>query len=161
MTARSDELAGKVEAAHNDLLAAIESANADEWRSVGADGTWTRGYNAYHAASSVEGITRMARRLASGEAPPSKTPRTWEEIDASNAAEAAARADCTPAETADLLRRHAQAAVTMTRALTDEELDRNVPPLMAGMPEVTVEQFVEMALIGHAVEHLRAITGAR
>ena len=48
----------------------------------------------------------------------------------------------------------------MTRALTDEQLDRRAT-MMAGMPEWTVEQFGEMVLIGHVAEHLKSIIDGR
>jgi hypothetical protein len=159
MGTRAEALAAKAEAAHGALRAAIERATPDEWRSTCTDGEWTKGYAAYHAAANIEGISGMAQRLANGQPPPSGTSATWDEINAANAQHASEHASCTPAEAVELLRRDGPAAVAIARALTDEQLDSTYPPLMAGMPELTIGQFVEMVMIGHIEEHLRAISG--
>jgi hypothetical protein len=48
----------------------------------------------------------------------------------------------------------------MVRSLSDNQLDRKVQ-LPGGMPEVSVEMLVQMALVGHSAYHLGTITGAR
>lgn len=69
-------------------------------------------------------------------------------------------AGCTVSETIGLIKGSAPAAVSMVRSLSDVQLDRRVQ-LLEGMPEVTVETMVQMAMVGHAAYHLQTITGAR
>ena len=47
-----------------------------------------------------------------------------------------------------------------TRGLTDEQLDRKVS-LLTGMPEMSIEQVVEMLMIGHTAGHTASIKNAR
>ena len=160
MSGRAERIAASFEQAVADLAAAIERSTDEQWQAVCADGEWTQGYAAYHAASSITGIATMLRTLADGRAAPSTTAGSWDEINATNAAHASEHAACTRQETLDLIHRAARAAAAMARALTDEQLDRRAT-MMDGMPEWTVEQFGEMVLIGHVAQHLKSIIDAR
>lgn len=160
MSARADALAEKLDAAHGDLSAAIESATPDDWRATCTDGEWTKGYAAYHAAASIAGICGMARTLVEGNGPPPGTAASWDEINAMNAEHAKEHAACTPGEAMELLRADGPGAVAFLRDLSDEQLDRKVPPLLPEMPELSVEQFAEMVMIGHVTGHVQTITGA-
>ncbi len=161
MSARAEKLAADFEKASADLVAAIESSTDEQWGAPCANGDWTQAYAAYHAAESMGGIAAMLQRLADGVPPPSTMERSWDEINARNAARAKEHAACTKREALDIIRRDAPAAAAMTRALTDEQLDRRNPPMMPGQPELTVEQFAEFVLVGHLSEHLKSITDAR
>jgi hypothetical protein len=160
MGARAEGLAAKLEAAHNDLVAAIEGASGEDWNSTCSDGEWTKGYAAYHAAANIGGISGMVRTVAGGQ-PFKPSVASWDAINAMNAEHAKEHAGCTPADALELLRRDGPDAVAMVRGLSDEQLDIKVPPVMDGMPELSVEQHVEMVLIGHTTEHLRTIIGSR
>ena len=157
MSTRSEALATKVEQSFNDLLAAIESSTPEQWAAQCSDGEWTQGFAAFHAAAAIGSITQTVKGVAEGQPGPSTT---MEDLDAQNAAQATEHADCTVSETAGLIKEAAPAAVGMVRSLTDDQLDRKIK-LLEGMPEVTIEMFAQMALIGHATYHLGTITGAR
>ena len=161
MSARAERLATDFEKASADLVAAIESSTEQQWGAVSANGEWTQGYAAYHAAQSIGGVAAMLRRLADGVPPPSTMESSWDEINAMNDVQAKEHAACTKQEALDIINRDAPAAAAMTRALTDAELDRRNPPMMPGQPELTVEQFAEFVLVGHLSEHLKSITDAR
>ena len=85
---------------------------------------------------------------------------TMAELESANAVQAKEHAACTPSDTIDLINGAAPAAVEMVRSLTDEQLDRKVL-LMDGMPEITTEMMIQLALVGHASAHLATISGAR
>jgi len=157
MGARSESLATKVEQTIKDFLAAVEASTGEQWAAPCSDGEWTQGFAAYHAAAAIGAITQTVKGVADGQSFPVMT---MEKIDAENAVQAKEHASCTVAETIDLIKNSAPAAVSMVRSLTDAQLDRKVQ-LLEGMPEVTVETMVQMAMVGHAAYHLQTINGAR
>ena len=157
MSARADGLAAKVEQVNRDLLSATEGATDEQWRAKCADGVWTQGFSAFHAATSIGFITGMVKGMADGQP---FAPTTMDQIDAGNAEMAKANAGCTKAETIDLIKNSASAAASMARSLSDEQLDRTVT-LLEGMPAMTVEQVAEMLLVGHAAGHTASIVNAR
>ena len=154
---RAGDLATTVEQAFAELLRAVEASTPEQWAAPCSDGEWTQGFAAYHAASHIEGVAKVVKEVAEGQPLPNLT---MADLDAENAEAAKEHADCTVAETVDHIKASAPAAVAMVRALTDAQLDRKVQ-LPGGMPEVAVEMFVQMALVGHATYHLNTITGAR
>ncbi len=147
MTTRAEELARQVEAAHNDLLAEVERSTDDQWSATCTDGEWTQGFAAYHAASVIGGIADTVKRIADGE--PRVPMTSMDDIDAGNAAAAQEHAACTKAETVELIKAAVPAAVAMVRSRTDDQLERTVI-MMVGMPEQSVAQLIENALVGHA-----------
>ena len=157
MGSRSEALAARVEDASNQLLEVVENSNDAQWSAPSANAPWTQGFVSYHAGSSIGNISEMIRGMASGAPMP---PITLEQIDGMNAEFHAAHKDCTRAETVEAIKTGAPAAVAMVRGLGDAELDRKVT-LAAGMPEMSVEQVVEMLLIGHTVDHTASITAVR
>ncbi|HLB23253.1 MAG TPA: DinB family protein [Dehalococcoidia bacterium] len=157
MSSRAETLASKVEQANNDLLKAIEGSSDDQWRATCADGVWTQGFAGFHAASSISFISGMVQGIASGEP---FTPTTLEVIDEGNAAQAKEHAGCTKQETIALIRAAGPASAAMVRGLSDEALDRRAQ-LLVGMPEMTVEQVIEMLMVGHAAGHTQSIVNAR
>ena len=157
MNARSETLATKVDQTIQDFLAAVEASTPEQWAARCTDGEWTQGFAAFHAATALSEITKTVKGLAEGEPFPKWT---MEAIDAGNAVQAKEHADCTKAETIDLIKKSAPAATSMVRSLSNDQLDRKVQ-LLDGMPETTVAGLVEMALVGHGAYHLQTITGAR
>lgn len=157
MTTRSETLAANVEKALNDLFTAIDSSTPEQWAAPCTDAGWTQAVAAYHAATAIGGVAQTVKSVADGQPFPGMT---MEQLDAQNAEQAKEHADCTVAETAAIVKASAADAVHIARSLTDDQLDRKVQ-LPNGMPEVSVEMFAQMAMIGHATYHLGTITGAR
>ena len=157
MTARAEELASKVEQSARDLLAAVEASTPEQWAARCTDGEWSQGFAAFHAASAMGPIAQRVKEVAGGQPFPKMT---MDEIEAGNAAQAKQHAGCTRSETIALINASAPAAADMVRSLTAAQLDRKVL-LMDGMPEVTVEMMIQLALVGHASAHLATIVGAR
>jgi hypothetical protein len=157
MSTRSETLATKPEQTFSDLLAAVEASTPEEWTARCADGEWTQGFAAFHAAKNIGAIADAVKNVADGNPFPGTT---MDEIDATNAADAKAHAGATQAETVDLIKGAAPGAVSMLRSLTDDQLDRKVK-LLTTMPEVSVAMMAEMGLIGHLAYHTQTITGAR
>jgi hypothetical protein len=157
MGARSERLADQFEEAVGRLLAIVEESTPEQWAASCADGDWTQGFAAYHAAFAIETIAQAVNGVADG-GPFAKM--TMAQIDEINAEQARAHGDCTAAETAGEIRRAAPAAAGLLRSLSDDQLDIKVQ-LMDGMPEVTLEMMVQLAMVGHLAVHTATITGAR
>jgi len=157
MGERADALAAKVAAANSALRATIEASTPEQWGAGCADGDWTQGFSAYHAAASAGNIAGMVQGMASG-AP--FEPVTFAEIDEMNAAYHAENANRTKDEALELLAATAPLSESIARGFTDEQLDMQVH-LAVGLPPMSVEQVVEMLMIGHAEGHRASIEGAR
>jgi DinB superfamily len=157
LSTRSEGLATKVEQSLNDLLAVVEASTPEQWTTPCTDGEWPQSFAAFHAASTIGVITQTVNDVAEGQPFPNMT---MEELDERNAEQAREHANCTKSETVDLIKSAAPGAASMVRSLSDNQLDRKVQ-LPGGMPEVSVEMLVQMALVGHSAYHLGTITGAR
>lgn len=157
MSARSEALASKVEGVNKDLLAAIEESTPEHWSAKCADGHWSQGFSAFHPATSVGFIAGMVQGLANGVTLP---PMTMGDIDQQNAAQHKENASATKEQALEVLKAGAPTSVQTARALTDEQLDRKVS-LLTGMPEMSIEQVVEMLMIGHTAGHTASIKNAR
>src|SRR5262249_31189539 len=126
---RVSALVACFEQANDALIAAVESCSDAEWRATCPAEGWTVGVAAHHVALSYPPISGLVLSIANGTPP---FPLTQEMLDANNAKHAADAANCTPAETLDLLRRNGQAAVDALRGLRDEQLDRTAPLVLFG-----------------------------
>jgi hypothetical protein len=157
VSARAESLAGKVKQANDALKAAVESSSDAQWKAKVADGDWTQCFTGYHAATSIGFISGMVQGLAAGQALP---PITMAQIDEGNAATAKEHANCSKQEVLDAIQGSSAAAVSMVRGLSDEQLDRKVS-LLQGAPEMSVEQVIEMLMVGHAAGHTASIVNAR
>lgn len=157
MNARAEALAGKVEQANRSLIETITGSTPDQWGAKCADGDWSQGFAGYHAAASVGNIADMVKGMASGQA---FTPVTFAQIDEGNAGVHKEHASASQDEALELAKSNSPGAVEMVRNFTDEELDRKVT-LAVGLPEMTVEQVVEMLMVGHTAGHTESINKAR
>jgi hypothetical protein len=99
----------------------------------------------------------MIQAMASGAEFP---PVSFAQIDDMNAQFHAEHAACTQDETLAAIRTNSPAAGAFVRGLSDEQLDRKVN-LAVGLPEMPIEQVVEMLLVGHTADHTASILNAR
>ncbi len=157
MSARAERLAQKVEQANTSLIETIKGSTPEQWGAKCADGDWSQGFTGFHAATSVGNIAGMVKGMASGEP---FTPVTFAQIDEGNAAVHSEHAKATKDEALELANSNSPTAVEMVRNFSDEELDRKVT-LAVGLPEMTVEQVVEMLMVGHTAGHTESVTKAR
>jgi hypothetical protein len=157
MTTRAETLAVSVEKSTRDLLATVESSTPEQWSAACSDGEWTQGFAAYHAAFAIEPIAQRVKEVAGGQ-PFSKM--SMAEIDAANAVQMQQHGGRTIAEVVTLIGAAGPVAAGIVRSLSDAQLDIKVH-LMDGMPEVSLETMIQLALVGHPTSHLAAISGAR
>lgn len=151
MSTRAEDLAIRFERTNEDLIATVERSDDVEWRQPCPNEQWSVGVLAHHVAEDHELLAGFVQQLANGEPLPTLTQA---QVDAMNAERAQQCADCTKAETLELLRRNGTAAASLVRALSDDQLDRTGAFFGQTM---STAQLVERVLIGHIEDHGRSI----
>ena len=153
MNAKGQALAKQFEAKVHDATATIETLGDADWTKVTAAETWTVGVTAHHLAGALEPVAMMTKTLASGGSVPHFTE---DMLHAMNAKHAKDFANCTKAETIELLKKAAATAAAVVRDLSDDQLAKS-GTVFAGAPPMTAEQLVTRGLIGHIDEHFGSI----
>jgi hypothetical protein len=156
MAQRAHELADQFMKANGDLMATVERCTDAQWRTVTAGEKWSVGVVAHHVAQGYRQIAGAAQMLANGQALPHLT---FEIIHQGNAEHAKQHANTTKEATLKLLRDDAAHAASLVRGLSDEQLDRS-GTVLADLPPMSAQQFIERILIGHVHEHLGSIKTA-
>ncbi len=154
MGTQAEALAGQLEAAIDEAVAAIAACSDTRWGALNPTDSWSVGVTAHHIASSVQPTFELVQAIATAQPLP---PITFEMINAGNAQHALQFANCTKAETLDLLRSSKAGVLGQLRAFSDDQLARTAqfPPL--GEAPVGAGQLVDMLVIGHVKGHLTNI----
>ncbi len=156
MAERAEALAAKFEEANNDVISMVESASDEQWKAICADEGWSVGVTAHHIGGGHPLIAGLVQALASGVEIP---PLTTEQLDQSNAQHAEEHANCNKEETLEMLKTGGAAAAAAVRGLTDEQLDKT-STVIAGAPDMSVEQVIENVMIASAANHGASIKKA-
>jgi uncharacterized damage-inducible protein DinB len=157
MSERAAALATAFENANNELIAAVEACPDEQWRQTCSEEGWSVAVTSHHVGIGHQPIAGFIQMMANGQPIP---PVTMEMFDAANAQHAQEHANCTKAETLELLRTGGQAAAEMLRGLTDEQLDRSQPMAFAGGQSWSAADMIERVLIGHPVQHGASVKAA-
>jgi PhnB protein len=149
---RSETLARQFEGKVQDVVATLERLDDADWKKVTQSERWTVGVTAHHLAGALEPVSSMIETMAAGQ------PLSFrlDMLDEMNARHAKEYANCTKAETLELLRKGAAVAAARVRALSDEDLAKN-GPLGPGGPPMTVEALIAAGLLGHIDDHVGSI----
>jgi hypothetical protein len=156
MAQRAQGLAEQFAKANSEFIATVERCTDAQWRTTTAGEKWSVGVVAHHVAQSHRGIADAVRMLATSQPLPHLT---FEMIHQGNAEHAKQHANTTKEETLRLLRDGGAHAATVVRGLSDEQLDRS-GKVVADVPAMSAQQFIEGILIGHVHEHLGNIKAA-
>ena len=154
MSERAEALAAQFEQANNDLIKAVESMSDAQWKATCTSEGWPVGVTAHHVGGGHHAIGGLAQAIANGQPVP---PLSMEQINQGNAQHAQQYANCNKAETLELLRRDGDAAASMVRGLSDEQLQRSASVIGNQM---TAEQVIQNILIGHVQMHGASIKQA-
>ena len=159
MAQRAAALADRFEGMNQQMMQTVEGCSEPQWRTITAREGWPVRVVAHHVAAGHKTIAELIRLAATGQPEPAMT---LEMLDRANAAHASQYANCTKAETLELLSRNGSAAAAIVRGLTDEELDRIVSAFRmrtypSWVPAMSVAQTIERFLIDHIREHLENI----
>jgi len=153
MGTKSETLAKQFEAKSREAMATLEKLGEEDWKKVTEAEQWSVGVTAHHLAGALEPISSMIKAVAGGQA---LGEFTLEMIDEMNARHAKDFADCTRAETIELLRTGSATAAATIRGLSDAELAKSAT-LLKGLPPMTAEQVIVGGLLVHIDEHFGSI----
>jgi hypothetical protein len=154
MSARTNALASRFEAANRAMIDAIAGAPAEALGGVTDDEGWTVVAVGAHVAAQHDFLVERARRIVTGEEnPPFDAVAFHEE----NRRSAAANANLSRDDAIARLREHGSAAAAFLRGLDDADLDRTKSIPAMGEQPVSAQTFVEMVLIGHTEAHLTSL----
>jgi hypothetical protein len=156
MGEKSEELARRLEATVQEVVAVIEKLSDEDWSKVTEPEKWTVGVTGHHLAGALGAVAGMVAALASGRPQGAFPAARLDELNASHAREFAR---CTKAETLALLKQGAVTTAAVLRGLTDDQLARS-GTVFTDAPPMTVEQLVDLGLFGHIKEHLGSIRKA-
>jgi ribosomal protein S18 acetylase RimI-like enzyme len=160
MATKSYVLARRLEAKVQEALATLGELGDADWKKVTEAEQWPVGVTAHHLAGALEPISHMIEAVAAGQAPCNLSVEMLDEMNAQHARD---HADCTRAETIELLRKGAAVAAATIRRLSDEQLATS-GTVLVGLPPMTVEQLITSGLLDHVDEHfgsIRATVGHR
>ena len=152
MGAKSEALAKQLEAKIRQVMATLENLSDTDWKRVTEAEKWTVGVTAHHLAGVLEQISKMVEAVVAGES----LDFTNDMIDKMNAKHAKDFADCTKAETIDLLKRGSAVADRVIRGMSDDHLAKS-GMVMAGVPPMTAEQLIRGGILNHIDDHLGSI----
>ena len=156
MGEKSEELARRLEATVQEVVAVIEKLSAEDWSKVIEPEKRTVGVTGHHLAGALGAVAGMIAALAAGRSQGAFPAARLDEMNASHAREFAR---CTKTETLALLKQGAATTAAVLRGLTDDQLARS-GTVFTDAPPMTVEQLVDLGLFGHIMEHLGSIRKA-
>jgi hypothetical protein len=156
MGEKSEELARRLEATVQEVVAVIEKLSDEDWSKVTEPEKWTVGVTGHHLAGALGAVAGMVAALASGRSQGAFPATRLDEMNASHARDFAR---CTKAETLALLKQGGTTTAAVLRGLTDDQLARS-GTVFTDAPPMTVEQLVDLGLFGHIKEHLGSIRKA-
>jgi hypothetical protein len=151
MGERSQALADKFEAAHNDLISTIESIPDDKWQLTCQNDERPVGVVAHHVGVSYASTFESVRMAGTGQPVP---PMSMEMFNAMNAEHAVENASCTKEDALAVIRKNGSHVHSEMASLDDALLDREVHFPLFGPEPVTVERMLDMLVIGHINMHL-------
>jgi uncharacterized protein (TIGR03083 family) len=154
-TTRVADLATQVEAANQQLIDAVRRCPDEQWQRRSASEGWTVGVLAHHVAVSYKPIAAMVQAVADSREPKLPTPDGQADMNARHAKE---YAHVGKQDVIDALRSSGAAAADAVRNLRDDQLTRTTT--VSGGREMTVEQLIQGAVIGHPKQHLASIRDA-
>lgn len=155
MTIQARHLAEHFDRINQDVIVVVETATAAGWARTCPDQECTVAALATHIAEGHAGILEVVRSMLV-DVPTDPTPPEPfrpEDLDQLNAERARVNAQRPQSEVLALLRADGSLASTTIRELTTVELTRTAVLPFGGEP-VTVQAFIEQALIGHPHAHL-------
>ena len=152
MGAKSEVLAKQLEVKVQEAMATLEKLGDGEWKKVTEGEKWPVGVTAHHLAGVLEPISKMVEAVVAGQS----LDFTNEMLDKRNAKHAKDYANCTKAETIELLKKGVAVAAAVIRGLSDDQLAKS-GIVFTGAPPMTAEQLITGGLLGHIEEHFGSI----
>ena len=153
MSARAQSLADLFERTNNELIQFATSLSGADWMRYCPNEERNIAALVYHVAVGYPFELRVFKAIAAGDPLPNLSRA---DLDAMNAEDGEAHANEEREETLDLLRRNGAQAAEWVCGLNDDDL-RKTGEYIEGIPEMTIEQWIERVLIGHIGMHLASM----
>ena len=154
MSARIQALAEQFERVNAEAIAAVEACADQEWRAASRQEGWPVAFSAWHIAEGHTAIMGLVAAVANGGQAPALTAAM---LDAKNADDLSRHGTCSKQEALDTLRQNGTAVADAIRRLSDEQLDRAAVLELFGGQSLSVQQLIELVLVGHARQHLASM----
>ncbi len=155
MSDRAQSLADRLEETNQEVIATVEGAPNGDLSAICPGEGWTAAALGAHIGGSYMGIVNnLLKPLVAGEEIP---PFDRSAFDGGNAQRAAEHAAMPRDAVLALLREQGAEAANYVRGLSDEDLDRATSLAIPGDEPASVQDLIELVLIGHAAEHLQSL----
>jgi hypothetical protein len=153
MNTRANELAQRLKAFNDTVLALLKSTSAEEWRRRCDSEAWSVGVVARHMGATHYRIVELAKLIVAGQPLPEVTE---EMILARNEVQASKHAQCTKEEVTAILESNGRALVDFVAGLSEADLDRGAHlPAFGG--EITVGRLLKAIVLKSGGEHLESL----
>ena len=152
MAAKSEALAKQLEAKVREAMATLEKLSDADWKKITEVEKRLVGVTAHHVAGALEPISKMVEAVVAGQS----LDFTNDMLDERNAKHAKDYANCTKAETIELLKKGTAIAVAVIRGLSDDQLAKS-GIVFTDAPPMTAEQLITGGLLNHIDEHFASI----
>jgi lactoylglutathione lyase len=150
---KGEVLAKQIETKAKDAAVTLDKLSDADWKKVTEAEKWTVAATAHHLAGSLDRVPMLLNALVSGQLPGGFTRTLLNEMNAQHAKEFA---DCSKAETRELLEKGAAKAVATVRGLSDEQLAKR-GAVFTDAPPMSAEELIMGALVIHIDEHFGSI----
>jgi hypothetical protein len=156
MSQKAKELAGRLQAFSDDVVAFVEGCSEKNWKKACKKEQWPVGVTARHIGAGHFEAVELARMIVKGE----KLPEfTMEQLVAMANEHARQHAACTRAEVLEILRRNSAALVGYVSGLSDADLERTDHLALAG-GKLTAQQLIEAVILQSGGEHFASMKAA-
>ena len=155
-TSQAMAFATQLEQVNDEVIATVAACSADDWGAWCEDEGRSVGVLAHHIAGGYRAEMEGMEAVLRGQPlPPIYQSR--ENLNRFNARYAQEHAQCTKAETLELLRRHGAEMARFIRTLSAEDLQRSAPFPLAGDVTWSIQQWLEYVVVPHPQGHLKSI----
>jgi hypothetical protein len=153
MTTQAQELAERLRAFNEEVIAFVQSLSEEEWRRTCESEKWSVGVVARHVGVGHYASIELAKMIVAGQAIPDFG---LEQISSLNEAHALKHADCSKEEVLSILDKKGRKMVDYVAGLSDEELHRsNYVDEFGG--DIAVGKLLETINLQSAAEHLASM----
>lgn len=156
MSKRAIDLADRLKAFNDEVIAFVKKCPDEDWRKVSPGEQWPVGVVARHIAASHFGALGLAKMMVAGEKLPELTEGV---IDHLNSKHAEKHCNCTQDEVLKTLRENGTSVADYVGGLSDADLGRPGHIAAAG-GDLTTEQLIVKIILGSAGEHFAHVKAA-
>ena len=156
MNKNTQELADRIRAFNDEVIAFVEQCTGEQWQKVCAWEEWSVGVTARHIGAGHFEAIGLAEMIITGQKLPELTMEDFRQMGNQHARE---HANCTREEVLAILRKNGAAAADFVVAKTDAELDRQAFLSVTG-GDVSARQLLEYVILDSGGEHLANMKSA-